>query len=107
MKRTTIELLQLLGAVSAVAFALYAVGRRRGASRATLPGSFAGTLEWLGLTVVLYLGLVAVGMAVTLAFRAAGLFTSMYVNTDLALVAVAAVLAHLYRTWSLAGRGER
>jgi hypothetical protein len=100
----TVEFLQLLCAIGTVALALYGIGRRRGAARAALPSSVAGTCEWVGLTVVVYLALVAVGMAITLAFRAAGMFTSMYGNTDLALIGVAAVLAHLYRTWSLPAR---
>jgi hypothetical protein len=100
--RTVVELLQLLCAVGAVALVLYGIGRRRGASRAALSSSMAATMEWLGLTVALYLALVGVGMAITLLFRAAGVFTSMYGNTDVALIGVAALLAHLYRTWSLA-----
>jgi hypothetical protein len=100
VSRQAVELLQLLTAVAAVAFALYRIGMRRGAPREGVAAAMAATLEWVGLTLVLYVALVAAGMAITILFRAAGVFTSMYGNTDVALIGVAAFLATAFRGWT-------
>jgi hypothetical protein len=81
--------------------ALYAIATRAlGLPRVGLRRALAAVLECAGLTLVLAAADVAAGFALVLALRRlTGTFLSLYVNTDLVILGLAALQAVALQWW--------
>jgi hypothetical protein len=95
-----LEVVQLVVVVVATTAAWYLLGRRGlRLDAARLRPAVGRLLEWVGLTVLFYVADVALGMALTLLLRTTGAFVSMYGNTDVTLLVLAALQAYVLRAW--------
>jgi hypothetical protein len=87
----------LVALTTALAFRL---GRRQpGVAGAALARGAGGLLEWVGLTVVLALANIAVGVGVSVLVRVVGVFLSSYYAADTSVVGLSAVQAYLLQRW--------
>jgi len=91
--------LPLLVALTTAA-ALLAGARGLGLPRAGTAAAVSRAAEWAGLTVLLAAVNVAAGFALVLALRrVTGTFVSLYLNTDLTLLALSALQAVVLQWW--------
>ena len=91
----------LILATSAVA---YWIGVRNGLARSTLGLAVARTLEMLGLGVLFLLANVGTTIVVVLGLRAFGVFMSIYIAADPAVLCLSLVQAVLVQHWRYARR---
>ena len=91
--------LPLLFSLTAAA-ALAAGTRLFGLPRAGIAAALGRAVEWAGLTVLVAAANVACGFALVLALRrVTGAFVSLYLNTDLTLLALSALQAAVLQWW--------
>ena len=97
--------LPLLFALTSAAVAAGAL--RLGLPPAAIAGAAGRAVEWLGFTVLLALVNLAAGFVLVLALRrATGTFVSLYLNTDLTLLALSALQAAVLQWWLEAAEKE-
>ena len=100
MRSQALEALQMAGVVLGSSALWYFFARRA----LRLPGkgfrpALARLLEWAGLTLAFYVADVLLGIVLTLGLRTTGFFVSMYGNTDVTLLLLAAAQAFVVRAW--------
>ena len=80
--------------------AVVAIGSALGLRMSALRGAAARAVEWAGFTALLAAANVAAGFVLVLVLRrVTGRFLSIYVNTDLTLLAVSALQAAVLLWW--------
>jgi hypothetical protein len=96
-----VDALYLIGLVALTSALLWLAGRRGlGLDSIGLRRALPRLLEWVGLTVLLYVLNLLTGFALVLLLRKlTGSFISMYVNADATLALLAAFQALLFQWW--------